>query len=246
MTRILISAREDIKYSPRAIILLIGLQIVDIKQLDEYLAKVYRVHVQNMQMCFAMPNSTVVYEQTVFLYMYCTVHVYTCIYMCTLGLVVQYAYMYSMCLLASILLPQASSFEEKILLIRDFILCPSLFPFPTTLLHQSIESGRNLVALSCSIKLVNAIVSAEKRETPITDVRPSLSPPAHTTPVPHVTLYHTLHEVMISLLGWMFVLAEGPDEDEGDTVPPGNQLETTPRQVHGLACFFLPSFCISH
>ena len=35
---------------------------------------------------------------------------------------------------------------------------------------QSIESGRNLVALSCSIKLVNAIVSAEKRETPITDV----------------------------------------------------------------------------
>ena len=41
MTRILISAREDIKYSPRAIILLIGLQIVDIKQLDDYLAKVY-------------------------------------------------------------------------------------------------------------------------------------------------------------------------------------------------------------
>ena len=35
---------------------------------------------------------------------------------------------------------------------------------------QSIENGRNLVALSCSIKLVNAIVSAEKRETPITDV----------------------------------------------------------------------------
>ena len=40
VTRILISAREDIKYSPRAIILLIGLQIVDIKQRDEYLAKV--------------------------------------------------------------------------------------------------------------------------------------------------------------------------------------------------------------
>ena len=40
VTRILINAREDIKYSPRAIILLIGLQIVDIKQLDEYLAKV--------------------------------------------------------------------------------------------------------------------------------------------------------------------------------------------------------------
>ena len=33
-----------------------------------------------------------------------------------------------------------------------------------------MESGRNLVALSCSIKLVTAIVSAEKRETPITDV----------------------------------------------------------------------------
>ena len=40
VTRILIGAREDIKFSPRAIILLIGLQIVDIKQLDEYLAKV--------------------------------------------------------------------------------------------------------------------------------------------------------------------------------------------------------------
>ena len=39
------------------------------------------------------------------------------------------------------------------------------------LLPQAIENGRNLVALSCSIKLVNAIVSAEKRETPITDVR---------------------------------------------------------------------------
>ena len=39
---------------------------------------------------------------------------------------------------------------------------------------QSIESGRNLVALSCSIKLVNAIVSAEKRETPITDVMPAV------------------------------------------------------------------------
>lgn len=37
-------------------------------------------------------------------------------------------------------------------------------------LFQAVENGRNLVALSCSIKLVNAIVSAEKRETPITDV----------------------------------------------------------------------------
>ena len=40
VTRILLNAREDIKYSPRAIILLIGLQIVDMKSLDEYLAKV--------------------------------------------------------------------------------------------------------------------------------------------------------------------------------------------------------------
>ena len=40
VTRILLSAREDIKYSPRAIILLIGMQIVDMKMLDEYLAKV--------------------------------------------------------------------------------------------------------------------------------------------------------------------------------------------------------------
>ena len=41
VTKILIGAREDIKYSPRAIILLIGLQIVDIKQLDDYLTKVH-------------------------------------------------------------------------------------------------------------------------------------------------------------------------------------------------------------
>ena len=40
VTRILLSAREDIKYSPRAIILLIGMQIVDMKLLDEHLAKV--------------------------------------------------------------------------------------------------------------------------------------------------------------------------------------------------------------
>ena len=38
--RILLNAREDIKYSPRAIILLIGMQIVDMKLLDEHLAKV--------------------------------------------------------------------------------------------------------------------------------------------------------------------------------------------------------------
>ena len=36
--------------------------------------------------------------------------------------------------------------------------------------QQAIENSRNLVALSCSIKLVNAIVASEKRETPITDV----------------------------------------------------------------------------
>ncbi len=40
VTRILLGAREEIKYSPRAIILLIGMQIVDMKLLDEYLAKV--------------------------------------------------------------------------------------------------------------------------------------------------------------------------------------------------------------
>ena len=33
-------AREEIKYSPWAIILLIGMQIVDMKLLDEHLAKV--------------------------------------------------------------------------------------------------------------------------------------------------------------------------------------------------------------
>lgn len=40
VTRILLGAREDIKYSPRAMILLIGMQIVDMKLMDEYLAKV--------------------------------------------------------------------------------------------------------------------------------------------------------------------------------------------------------------
>ena len=73
VSKMLLETREDIKYSPRALILLIGLQLVDMRQLDEFLAK-------------------------------------------------------------------------------------------------AVENGRNLVALSCSIKLVNAIVSAEKRETPITDV----------------------------------------------------------------------------
>lgn len=42
VTRILLGARDDIKYSPRAIILLIGMQIVDMKLLDEFLAKVGR------------------------------------------------------------------------------------------------------------------------------------------------------------------------------------------------------------
>ena len=40
VTKMLLETREDIKYSPRALILLIGLQLVDMKQLDEYLAKV--------------------------------------------------------------------------------------------------------------------------------------------------------------------------------------------------------------
>lgn len=40
ITRILLNACDDIKYSPRAIILLIGLQNMDMKQLDEHLAKV--------------------------------------------------------------------------------------------------------------------------------------------------------------------------------------------------------------
>ena len=40
VTRILLGARDDIKYSPRAIILLIGMQIVDMKLLDDFLAGV--------------------------------------------------------------------------------------------------------------------------------------------------------------------------------------------------------------
>ena len=36
----LLETREDIKYSPRALILLIGLQLVDMKQLDDFLSKV--------------------------------------------------------------------------------------------------------------------------------------------------------------------------------------------------------------
>lgn len=40
VTKMLVETREDIKYSPRALILLIGLQLVDMKQLDEFLAKV--------------------------------------------------------------------------------------------------------------------------------------------------------------------------------------------------------------
>ena len=41
VTHILLGARDDIKYSPRAIILLIGMQIVDMKLLDDFLAKVW-------------------------------------------------------------------------------------------------------------------------------------------------------------------------------------------------------------
>ena len=123
MTRILINAREDIKYSPRAIILLIGLQIVDIKQLDDYLAKV------------SLPT-----------------HPFT-------------LYMYAVPFFLPSLLP--FSFPPSL----PLSLSPSLPLSP----FQSIESGRNLAALSCCIKLVNAIVSAEKRDTPITDVRPILA-----------------------------------------------------------------------
>ena len=69
-------------------------------------------------------------------------------------------------------------------------------------LQQSIENGRNMVALSCSIKLVNAIVSAEKRETPITDVSwsiiltqsytvvPLLKDPSHKRPSPVTDHYY--------------------------------------------------------
>ena len=97
VTRILLGARDDIKYSPRAIILLIGMQIVDMKLLDDFFAKVW--------------SSGIIYGDTI---------------------------------------------------LNMF----SAFPSP-----KVIETGRNLAALSCSIKLVNAIMSAEKRETPITDVR---------------------------------------------------------------------------
>ncbi len=55
--------------------------------------------------------------------------------------------------------------------IGNWNLVTKYFPLKRlSLCSQVIENGRHLVALSCSIKLVNAIVSAEKRETPITDV----------------------------------------------------------------------------
>ena len=38
------------------------------------------------------------------------------------------------------------------------------------LVEHSLSFNRLLILLSCSIKLVNAIVSAERRKTPITDV----------------------------------------------------------------------------
>lgn len=38
-------------------------------------------------------------------------------------------------------------------------------------LAKAIESGRNLIALSCSIKLINALMVAERSERPLTDVR---------------------------------------------------------------------------
>ena len=59
VTRILLNAREDIKYSPRAIILLIGMQIVDMKLLDEHLAKVGQIlkHLIIMRLCISFNDS---------------------------------------------------------------------------------------------------------------------------------------------------------------------------------------------
>lgn len=74
VTKMLMECRDELKYSARAIVLLIGIQVVDMKDLDLHLAK-------------------------------------------------------------------------------------------------AIESGRNLIALSCSIKLINALMVAERSERPLTDVR---------------------------------------------------------------------------
>lgn len=74
VTKMLMECRDELKYSARAIVLLIGIQVVDMKDLDLHLAK-------------------------------------------------------------------------------------------------AIESGRNLIALSCSIKLINALTVAERSERPLTDVR---------------------------------------------------------------------------
>lgn len=73
VTKMLMECRDELKYSARAIVLLIGIQLVDMKDLDLHLAK-------------------------------------------------------------------------------------------------AIESGRNLIALSCSIKLINALTVAERSERPLTDV----------------------------------------------------------------------------
>ena len=74
VTQMLLDGRDELKYSARAIILLIGIQAVDMKALDQHFAK-------------------------------------------------------------------------------------------------AIETGRNLIALSCSIKLINALTAAERSERPLTDVR---------------------------------------------------------------------------
>ncbi|XP_065914765.1 CCR4-NOT transcription complex subunit 1-like isoform X2 [Dysidea avara] len=77
VTRMLLECRDELKFTPRALILLIGTQLVEIKELDVFLCK-------------------------------------------------------------------------------------------------SIETGRNFAALSCTIKLVTALISAEKRDTPITDANNDL------------------------------------------------------------------------
>ena len=96
VTHILLGASVDIKYSPHAIFLLIGIKIVDMKLLDDFFAKV----------C----GNDIIFGDTI---------------------------------------------------LNMFF----AFSYP-----KVIETGHDFAALSCSIKLVNAIVSAEKKETPITDV----------------------------------------------------------------------------
>ena len=98
VTHIFLGASDGIIYNPHAIILLISMQIVDIKLLDEFFAKVW--------------SSDIILGDTM----------------------------------------------------TDYVSC-FFFSF------KKIENGHNLAALSCSINLVNAIMSAEIMDMPITDVR---------------------------------------------------------------------------